>query len=197
MYNESEDDVILKLKLCTSNDGVFNIINQFDHPNPEYLVQAFLVLRDLNRVCPFQGLRKIDYDILMKANSSFSKLAKQIINSVPQLNIDELSSCILYLYEFDWDAKDLRSLISAYEDRIKVMEPTSVSSQSLAQVCSVLETFHDLWTWNTLLNFFTLIFEKMGMSFIWTFGILVFDERSYRLMFYVQILVMITRIFDI
>lgn len=162
LYPESNDEVIIRLKACSSGDDALNILyKEIEHPKPEHLVQTLLVFRDLYRFdYLYNSMNEVCNDL--KGNLLFNRLTEQLIDSAAQLDIEELSYCILYLFKCGVDDSKIISLLTCFEDKIKKMDVDSISIRPLCRVCLYVGESKNIWATNTFLNFLPIVTKKIG-----------------------------------
>lgn len=166
LYNESQDEIIHKLKSCSSTEEVFHIINNVRVCSPQHLTQAILILRDLQKAN--DNLMRYDSSEVvcemndMTMNPTFKKIVQCVVNSAPQMNLEELSCCLLYLFKFNVSCDVTLRLIYTFEDKLMNSPSEDIPLSSLARFCIPVKEFRNIWSLYTLVKLIPLLKVKLG-----------------------------------
>lgn len=166
LYNESQDEIIQKLKSCNSTEEVFHIINNAGICSPQHLTQAILILRDLQKIND-TVMRYDNSEVLcemnnMNMNPTFKKIVECVLNSTQQMNLEELSCCLLYLFKFNVSRDVTLRLIYTFHDKLMNSASEDITLSSLARFCIVVKEFKNLWSFYTLAELIPLLKVKLG-----------------------------------
>lgn len=171
LYQNTEDNYVKILKECQLASDVLKIIDQIESPTTEQLVQAVLTLRGFQKFLE-SNQESTASDFVSKfrdfqavlESSSCKKLFESIVNHIPQLNLEELAFCILYLHRFNAPKETLTMLVNSFVSILNNSEESDITESALARVCIVLRDFNDLNGFHILNNILPIVFRKLGKS---------------------------------
>lgn len=171
LYENTEDSFVKILKECRVASDVLKIIDQIDSPTSEQLVQAVLTLRGLQKFLENNQL-STNSDFVSKfrdfqaslESSSFKKLVESIVDHSHQLNLDELTFCMLYLHRFNVPKETLMTLVNSFVNVLNNSEETHITEAALARAAIVLKDLNDLSSFYIMKDIVPIVFNKLGKS---------------------------------
>lgn len=166
LYCGSDDEIIQKLKSCNTSGEVFDIIDNLPTCTPQQLTQALLILRDVQKtndtVRVYVTPESCQNEISIVEIPSFNKMIVSIVNAAPQMDLEELSCCLLYLCKFNVSEDVILNLVTMFEEKLKTSAVEDVTLSSLARFCIPVKEFRNIWSFYTLANLVPILKLKLG-----------------------------------